>query len=520
MFDQNIDLAEFSKNINMIKIKYDELNIELTEHLKYKLININDNLNETVNKFIPLYLPHINGLANQKDTLVNNFAKFMIKYKQTHLLNTILHFNSIIERVLEMMESNLSKNEDYVIFSDIDYEYVAPNGIRIFIANEEKNNYKEYMKDVLKKFVMENENDLYYSYEYVNRQSTIFVKLKNKILYSKIKKTPYTIQISSLKYLEQSISHMIKMTKRNTSNFKDTYQIIKKWINRKVKNPNVILDIVPFGSVTQLSHNIKSDLEVTIITESLNESFVNEVYDILKSKFNDAYIKYTSRTQIITFTNNEVKVELMFNNYLGVINSDLIRRYCLFDTRVAIMLNVVKDWSKNHQINGNFNKYLSSYCYTLMIIFFLQKIFPIIPVLQNKNDCTDLFVGNKEEDKWHYLIDNIYDYDVTYFRTGDYSVAELVYHFFYFYRYTFNEAEYAIDITNDKYVYRDECITFIEGSSLSNDRSAYYIVDPFDYSYNPANYMKRRTTEHNTFNSAMEKAMEKIRDCKNIFINQ
>ena len=54
-------------------------------------------------------------------------------------------------------------------------------------------------------------------------------------------------------------------------------------------------------------------------------------------------------------------------------NSNLIRNYLVYDARALILINTIKDWSKIKGINSNKEGYLSSYCYTLIIIFFYKK---------------------------------------------------------------------------------------------------------------------------------------------------
>jgi DNA polymerase sigma len=507
MFDQIIDLKYIADKLGNIQKKMNAFNEELVNYLNFKLDNIEEVLSSIINDFLPLYLNKNNGLKHVRETLTNNFAKFMIKYKRTNLLNIVFQFKHVIDELYKKLESAF----------EINFEYIYPNNLRVFIANSNRE-INDELKEVLNEFVLMSKND-FYNYEIDYNNLTISVELNNLKLCPSEKRPSHKLNACHLEYFEKSIKYMIEKTKRKTSNFKKAYICIKDLIYKEIKEPGNILDIVPFGSVTQLSHNIKSDLEVSIMANIVNDEILEELLLILRTKFTDAVKRYTLRTIIFAFTAFDVKVELMFNNYLGVINSDLIRRYCLLDTRVAIIINIIKDWSKNLGINGNFNRYLSSYCYTLMVIFFLQKIFPIIPVLQKNDKCNDLFIEDNENYK-HYLIEIMENPDLNEFRGYDYTVSELVYHFFYFYSFMFNEDDYAIDITKENYIYRDECVSFVNGSSICSEKAAYWIVDPFDYSYNPGNYMKRKSSQHNTFKEEMKKAMDKIKIGNNIFINK
>jgi hypothetical protein len=522
MFDEYLDMEYLNKAFSAKTSEYEELNKELNEYLIYKLENIEESLDEIINRFLYLYLWNINGLKSYRSELINTFAKFMIKYKRIELLNIILHFYDVCNCVKTSLESGIEQKE--INFMDLGFGYVYPKGLRIFITNEDKLKHDKIIKNILKEFIInkdiekENENKdyIYYKYNYDSSRSVISVEIRNKKLAPK-QRQEYTISNRSLKYLEESIENIIRRTRRNTSSFQNLYKKVKKLIETRLNDPRCIIDIIPFGSVTQLTYNINSDLEISILTDNFNDDLFNEILEILKIKFPNAFSRYTSRTRMIRFSDKEVTVELMFNNYLAIINSDLILRYCSFDTRIAIMINVIKDWSKNLEINGNSKHYLSSYCLTLMVIFFCQKVFQIVPVLQNKNKSRDLFLRENNNIKNHYLIDEIHEIDLSNFQSADYSVAELVYNFFYFYLYVFNEIEYAIDISEVKYVYREDCISFIDGN-CANDKPVYWIVDPYDYSYNPAHYMKSRSSQHRNFIEEMKKAMDNIKEGRLIFI--
>ena len=53
----------------------------------------------------------------------------------------------------------------------------------------------------------------------------------------------------------------------------------------------------------------------------------------------------------------------------------------------------------------------------------------------------------------------------------------------------------------------------------ANELCAYCIIDPFDYTYNPAIYMKKNGSQFNKYFKELEGALIKIEKCSNIFIN-
>jgi DNA polymerase sigma len=190
-----------------------------------------------------------------------------------------------------------------------------------------------------------------------------------------------------------------------------------------------------------------------------------------------------------------IKVELMINNIFGIMNSELIRNYCLFDSRVIILINIVKDWSKRREINGNIAGYLSSYCYTLLVIYFLQRI-NVLPVLKSNEKVED-YVENLEKNGF------------TRGKSISYSISELLYHFFVFLLEGFNEEDFCIDITQPEPILRYREIFFLNYKNSAE--AVYCIIDPVDYSYNPSSYFIRNSTQQKKFSKELEIAIEKIK---------
>ena len=138
-----------------------------------------------------------------------------------------------------------------------------------------------------------------------------------------------------------------------------------------------------------MSNNEYSDLEFTIITKNYETATKDDICQIFKyiedkidNDTNNEFeiflegIRETKRTILLLLRHKETKteIEINCNNFFSVMNSSLIRNYLVYDARVLILLNTIKDWSKIKGINSNNRGYLSSYCYTLMTIFFLQKM--------------------------------------------------------------------------------------------------------------------------------------------------
>lgn len=77
-------------------------------------------------------------------------------------------------------------------------------------------------------------------------------------------------------------------------------------------------------------------------------------------------------------------MDICAGNALAVENTRLLREYCNADERVVKLCLLVKSWAKARGLNDAYRGTLSSYCYTLMCINFLQRRQPpILPCLQD-----------------------------------------------------------------------------------------------------------------------------------------
>ena len=146
----------------------------------------------------------------------------------------------------------------------------------------------------------------------------------------------------------------------------------------------------------------------------------------------------------------------------------------IFDSRAIILINIIKNWSKEKGINGNYKGHLSSYCYTLMVIYFLQRLKnPILPIINSKNNLEKVFIQNKE-----YFIEksllNSFE-NINFNSKNKDSISVLMMKFLWFYLYEFDENKYCIDI--------------------------------FDYSYNPGAYLDEDSTPHKNLKKVMKRTL-------------
>jgi DNA polymerase sigma len=81
----------------------------------------------------------------------------------------------------------------------------------------------------------------------------------------------------------------------------------------------------------------------------------------------------------------QAEVDICVENRLGVHNTSMLRVYSKIDRRVTPLCLAVKAWTKHHGLANAFGGFPSSYAWTLLTIFYLQKRSPpILPSLQQR----------------------------------------------------------------------------------------------------------------------------------------
>ena len=340
--------------------------------------------------------------------------------------------------------------------------------------------------------------------------------------------------VESLKNQEKYIKMKFLRTKKNTKIYKNIFLNLKKEIlsNELVKNK--ILKVLPYGSVTQCTNNEKSDVEMTIITknyETATKEYISKIFkDILDKIENEQNIEFeifmegireTKRTILLLLRHKETntEIEINCNNFFSVMNSNLIRNYLVYDARALILLNTIKDWSKIKGINSNNKGYLSSYCYTLMTIFFLQRIKqPLLPIISSYNDLINLKVSEKEFYIEKQLLQSSEMMQKWHTTNKEDTVTTLLLKWMIFYLYLFNGEEYCIDISNKRLTFRfNEAKYLTSFISGNNKLSAYCFIDMFDYTYNPGSYMEIDSNEHSIFKDVLKESIEQLLEGKKEF---
>ena len=392
------------------------------------------------------------------------------------------------------------------------------------------NNNLNKLKELLKNYGIENTDWDRDRRKPINLLSNEEKKQKDELKNKKEEENKEKLS-NALIMQENFVKNNFKNTKKNTKLFKTIFSKLEEIILSDEKIKNKIIKILPYGSVTQCTCNENSDLEMTILTknyEKCNEKFIFDLFEKIldniskntSSEF-DPYlegIRTTKRTILLLLIHKEskTKIEINCNNFFSVMNSTLIRNYLTYDARALILINTIKDWSKQKEINSNSKLFLSSYCYTLMTIFFLQRMKnPLLPIISSRDNLIRMKISEKEFFLEKELLNTSESMKNWHTQNKDDTVVTLMLKWMIFYLYIFNNEEYCIDISNKKLCFRvDEATYLNEFIKGSKKKSAYCMIDMFDYTYNPGSYMEMDSEEHRIFKTEMENAIKMILEGK------
>ena len=342
--------------------------------------------------------------------------------------------------------------------------------------------------------------------------------------------------IKALKNQEKYIKIKFQKTKKNTKTYKNIFISLKNKILSIEKVKDKILKILPYGSVTQCTNNENSDMEMTIISknyEKANSDYIYQIFSDIQREIEDDEngefemflegIRQTKRTILLLIRHKKSKteIEINCNNFFSVMNSTLIRNYLVYDARVLILINTIKDWSKIKGINSNNKGFLSSYCFTLMTIFFLQRIKnPLLPIICSCNDLVNIKVNEREFLIERNLLHSSELMQKWHTKNKEDTVSTLLLKWMIFYLYLFNEEEYYIDINNKRLSFRFNEAKYLNSFvSGKNKLSAYSFIDMFDYTYNPGSYMEANSSEHILFKDTLKISIEQLLEGKTDFFH-
>ena len=528
LFDNKIITAE---NTNLIRYISELNNNNINT---YKIMNIAAQINKTL---------------VFKDNSDNNFLKEIDNNKILNLYNKTKYIilNEYLDNTIYTnIEFDISLIKVCNIFKHpklFKYKHANTKSIRKYYDKTNFDNLEENLQNVLHK---------------INISSSIYLEIFEYIIY----------YLKTYKLLMVPEETNITLQKLLTEfDFKKMYISLYECINL----------IVPYGSSIQLLHDMSSDLDICIISN--NKDILKNIFDLftyIKYKYVKKYIiednlannndqenseflidvediHYAKKIPVLSliynYKNNssnnsnnsnnstiKFKIEITLNNLKGVFNSLIIREYCLLNNKLNDLIMLIKIWSKYYVINGNKHHYLSSFCYTLMVIdFFNQKeLIPSFDLIYKKLiEKYDFdyykFMNISYEKKEKFIITNLKNIeynkllmtdknDKSYLKSNNVnlSLSDLFVEFLFYYYFVFNNDLFTINITSNKINYRSNYI-----NTMDNKKTKYVnvfdIKDPVDNSYNPASYLNINYTQSEKFFNTIKCCLYKIKNNIKIF---
>jgi DNA polymerase sigma len=511
-YDNFIRRKEEKERMKQVVKKFDiltDISIQ-PENVNVCLFSFYKNLSDLIMDFQSLD-------SFRKGQLIDKIAKFLLNIKKYDKFLVIVKFVSFL---IEIEESNYDILENFTLR----FEYEEELSLKMFfkgndlketkdirkVASSKKDLLIFFLKDmILVKFKQDKLEEI------LNKKTLSYSRILNKFSHDDYLNLEEDLVKSgcfrkNMELLEISIRNHIKFTKRNTKIFADSFEKIKNILFSSDLLKVKIKDISIFGSLNQYCYNIKSDLEFSVQIDISEDypRFLENIKEVLQmhEDYTEIGITCTKRTRLVKVFDNtfKVKIEIALNNILPILNSKLIRLYSCFDKRFIVLNNIIRDWSKVNGLNGNFSGNLSSYCYTLMLIFFLQKglEIPLLPNFQsekifntktivemkNNEDCIIKYVINySNEEIERKLLENK---DFSLIMKNDMSCAELLIKFFEFYIFSFDRYSYCIDISYDYLLPRCNEIRYL--NTYNNmGKINFCIIDPFDFEVNPSSYFSK-----------------------------
>ncbi|NXN94212.1 TUT7 uridylyltransferase, partial [Rhinopomastus cyanomelas] len=260
--------------------------------------------------------------------------------------------------------------------------------------------------------------------------------------------------------------------------------------------PGTKLDL--FGSSKNGFGFKQSDLDICMTMDGLETAegldcirIIEDLAKLLKkqSGLRKVLPITTAKVPIVKFfhVRSGLEVDISLYNTLALHNTRLLSSYAAIDPRVKYLCYTMKVFTKICDIGDASRGSLSSYAYTLMVLYFLQQRNPpVIPVLQ------EIYRGSKKPeilvDGWNvYFFDKIDELSVVWpdYGKNTESVGQLWLGLLRFYTEEFNFKDHVICIrrknllTTFKKQWTSKCIV---------------IEDPFDLNHNLGAGLSRKMT--------------------------
>mmetsp|Transcript_23254 Transcript_23254/g.41999 ORF Transcript_23254/g.41999 Transcript_23254/m.41999 type:complete len:373 (+) Transcript_23254:45-1163(+) len=151
-------------------------------------------------------------------------------------------------------------------------------------------------------------------------------------------------------------------------------------IQMLVKNLGPAWQVRPFGSSANGFCMKGADLDVTCFKKNAENGL--EALHELKTKlvpllqqdprFELKEAIWQARVPILKLKFADLDVDLSCQNTEAILNTELLKAYAKLHPKIRKLVIAVKIWAKSAGVNGAPRRHLSSYSWTLMVLYFLQ----------------------------------------------------------------------------------------------------------------------------------------------------
>ncbi|KAI9297838.1 hypothetical protein K502DRAFT_346627 [Neoconidiobolus thromboides FSU 785] len=289
-------------------------------------------------------------------------------------------------------------------------------------------------------------------------------------------------------------------------------------------------ELHPFGSTANGLGLVNADMDLCVcFTKELDKKvtaveFVESFGARLKKdpSFDDIKLLTRTRIPIIKLKHsNGLASDIGFENKLALWNTRLLKTYSEIDPRLKKLVYLVKHWSKQRNINEPYLGTLSSYCYVLMTIFYLQQRNPpVLPCLQKISNNVNAPLPTINVDGHNvYFYDDLKNLKKHWTQKNTESVVELLFGFYQYYAYSFHWSRSVVSVRTGIVLTKDEkgwikakySASPSTGASVT-DRFWLCVEDPFELEHNLGRPADR--------NSVYEIRGEFIRATKNLKVKE
>eukprot|EP00439_Symbiodinium_sp_Y106_P034832 s4887_g4.t1 len=154
----------------------------------------------------------------------------------------------------------------------------------------------------------------------------------------------------------------------------DVLSLLSKWATDVLQMP---LKLEAYGSVVTGIADTSSDIDVVLVSDSLDDTGrvlarLHEAEEKLPHLHAVRFVE-SARAPVLTVARADgLMVDITAGNCLPVYNSRLLKEYCELDHRLLPLACAIKRFAKAAGVVGAATHNLSSYAWSLMVVFYLQ----------------------------------------------------------------------------------------------------------------------------------------------------